>query len=45
MDPTSTTTAQDFSFIHLVLHADPVVQVVIVILGIASLWTWALIID
>jgi TolQ protein len=45
MDTTSDTTAhQDFSFLSLIQHADPVVQAVILGLFICSIASWAIII-
>ncbi|MDB5429667.1 MAG: Protein TolQ [Caulobacter sp.] len=43
--PAQTITADSFNFINLFLHADWVVQGVIIFLGLASLWSWAVIID
>ena len=37
--------AKDFSFIALFLMADPVVKAVMLILVLASIWSWAIIID
>jgi biopolymer transport protein TolQ len=38
-------TPESFNFIHLFLQADIVVKGVIVFLGLASLWSWAVIVD
>src|SRR3569623_1676450 len=38
-------TADSFSFVHLFTQADWVVKGVIVFLGLASLWSWAVIVD
>jgi biopolymer transport protein TolQ len=45
MDPTSTITPESFNLIHLFMHADWVVRGVMLGLGSASLWSWAVIID
>jgi biopolymer transport protein TolQ len=45
MDPTATLTADSFSPIHLFLHADWVVKGVLTGLVLASLWSWAVILD
>jgi biopolymer transport protein TolQ len=45
MDPSSTITPESFSLIHLFLHADWVVKGVLLGLGLASVWSWAVIID
>jgi biopolymer transport protein TolQ len=45
MDPAATITPESFSAIHLFLHADWVVKAVLLGLGFASLWSWAVIID
>ena len=45
MDPTGTVTPESFSLIHLFLHADWVLKGVLLGLGLASLWSWAVIID
>lgn len=38
-------TSSEFSFVSLFLRADPVVKMVMGILAIASVWSWAVIID
>jgi biopolymer transport protein TolQ len=45
MDPTGALTPESFSAIHLFMHADWVVRGVLVGLAVASLWSWAVIID
>jgi biopolymer transport protein TolQ len=45
MDPVTTVTPESFSPIHLFLHADWVVKGVLVGLVLASLWSWAVILD
>jgi biopolymer transport protein TolQ len=45
MDPASTITPESFSLINLFLRADWVVKGVLLGLGLASLWSWAVIID
>lgn len=46
MDPNvPAMTAESFSFINLFLRADWVVKVVMIGLGLASLWSWSVIID
>jgi len=45
MDSAAALTADSFSPIHLFLHADWVVKGVLVALLLASLWSWAVIID
>jgi biopolymer transport protein TolQ len=45
MDPAATITPESFSLIHLFLRADWVVKAVLLGLGFASLWSWAVIID
>jgi biopolymer transport protein TolQ len=45
MDPAGAITPESFSLIHLFLQADWVVKGVLVGLGLASLWSWAVIID
>ena len=45
MDAASTITPESFSLIHLFLRADWVVKGVLVGLALASLWSWAVIID
>jgi len=45
MDSAATLTADSFSPIHLFLHADWVVKGVLTALLLASLWSWAVIID
>ena len=45
MDPTGAVTPENFSAIHLFLHADWVVKGVLTGLAFASLWSWAVIID
>ncbi len=45
MDPASTITPASFSLVHLFMQADWVVKGVLVGLGLASLWSWAVIID
>ena len=45
MDPTGAVSPASFDIVHLFLHADWVVRGVMIILGLASLWSWAVIID
>ncbi|HEX7760831.1 MAG TPA: protein TolQ [Caulobacteraceae bacterium] len=45
MDPNGTISPDHFSPFYVVLHANIVVQVVLAGLAIASLWSWAVIID
>ena len=45
MDPSGAVTPENFSAIHLFLHADWVVKGVLIGLACASLWSWAVIID
>jgi biopolymer transport protein TolQ len=45
MDPAATITPESFNLIHLFLRADWVVRGVMLGLGSASLWSWAVIID
>ncbi len=47
MDPTalSDVVSQDFSLMALFLRADPIVKAVMVILAVASVWSWAVAID
>ncbi len=45
MDPTAAVTPESFNLIHLFMHADWVVRGVMLGLGSASLWSWAVIID
>ncbi|MGI9169058.1 MAG: protein TolQ [Caulobacteraceae bacterium] len=45
MDPATTITPESFSLVHLFLRADWVVKGVLLGLGFASLWSWAVIID
>jgi biopolymer transport protein TolQ len=45
MDPAATITPESFSPLHLFLHADWVVKGVLMGLLLASLWSWAVIID
>ncbi|MEP6968463.1 MAG: protein TolQ [Pseudomonadota bacterium] len=45
MDPAATLTPESFSLVHLFLRADWVVKGVLLGLGFASLWSWAVIID
>jgi len=45
MDPATTITPESFSLVHLFLRADWVVKGVLVGLALASLWSWAVIID
>jgi biopolymer transport protein TolQ len=45
MDPASTITPESFSLIHLFVQADWVVKGVLLGLGLASIWSWAVIID
>jgi biopolymer transport protein TolQ len=42
---TGASVAHDLSFIGMFLHADPVVQVVMGLLLVASFWAWAIIFD
>ena len=45
MDPTGAVSPASFDVVHLFLHADWVVRGVMVVLALASLWSWAVIID
>jgi biopolymer transport protein TolQ len=45
MDPSTTITPESFSLVNLFLRADWVVKGVLLGLGMASLWSWAVIID
>ena len=45
MDPGGTISPETFSLVHQFLHADWVVKGVLLALGLASLWSWAVIID
>ena len=45
MDPNAAITPETFNIVHLFLAADWVVKVVMIGLGLASLWSWAVIID
>jgi biopolymer transport protein TolQ len=45
MDPSTTITPESFSLINLFMRADWVVKGVLLGLGMASLWSWAVIID
>jgi biopolymer transport protein TolQ len=45
MDPAATITPETFNLVHLFLRADWVVRGVMLGLGFASLWSWAVIID
>ncbi|HUO12847.1 MAG TPA: protein TolQ [Caulobacteraceae bacterium] len=45
MDPTAAITPETFNIVHLFMAADWVVKVVMLGLGAASLWSWAVIID
>ena len=45
MDPTGAVSPASFDIVHLFLHADWVVRGVMVVLALASLWSWAVIID
>jgi biopolymer transport protein TolQ len=45
MDPNAAITPESFSIVHLFLAADWVVRAVLIGLGLASLWSWAVIID
>ncbi len=45
MNPTGVLTPESFSLIHLFLTADWVVKCVLLGLGVASLWSWSVIID
>ena len=45
MDSAGAVTPESFSAIHLFLHADWVVRAVLAALALASLWSWAVIID
>ena len=44
MDPNAAITPETFNIVHLFLAADWVVKVVMIGLGLASLWSWAVII-
>ncbi len=45
MDPNAAITPATFNIVHLFLAADWVVKLVMIGLGLASLWSWAVIID
>ena len=45
MDPAATITPESFNLVHLFMRADWVVRAVMLGLGFASLWSWAVIID
>jgi len=45
MDPTGAVSPASFDILHLFLQADWVVRGVMIILAVASLWSWAVIID
>ncbi len=45
MDPNAAITPETFNIVHQFLAADWVVKVVMIGLGLASLWSWAVIID
>jgi biopolymer transport protein TolQ len=45
MDPNAAITPETFNIVHLFLAADWVVKAVMIGLGLASLWSWAVIID
>jgi biopolymer transport protein TolQ len=45
MDPNAAITPESFNIIHLFAEADWVVKLVMIGLGLASLWSWAVIID
>ena len=45
MDPNAAASAASFDIVHIFLHADWVVRVVMLALALASLWSWAVIID
>ena len=45
MDPNAAITPETFNIVHLFLAADWVVKGVMIGLGLASLWSWAVIID
>jgi biopolymer transport protein TolQ len=45
MDPNAAITPETFNIVHLFLAADWVVKLVMIGLGLASLWSWAVIID
>ena len=45
MDPTGAVSPASFDVVHLFLHADWVVRGVMIVLALASLWSWAVIID
>ena len=45
MDPNAAITPETFNIVHLFMAADWVVKVVMIGLGLASLWSWAVIID
>ena len=44
MDPTAVS-PESFNFVSLFLHADWVVKLVMIGLGVASLWSWSIILD
>jgi biopolymer transport protein TolQ len=45
MEPSATVTPETFNVVHLFLEADWVVKAVLIGLALASLWSWAVIID
>jgi len=45
MDPAAPITPETFSVVHLFMSADWVVKLVLTFLALASLWSWAVIID
>ena len=45
MDSAAPITPESFTIVHLFMHADWVVQVVLSVLALASLWSWAVILD
>ena len=45
MDPNAAITPETFNIVHLFMAADWVVKLVLLFLGAASLWSWAVIID
>ena len=45
MDPTGAASAASFDIVHIFMHADWVVRGVMVALALASLWSWAVILE
>jgi biopolymer transport protein TolQ len=45
MNPAAAVSPQNFDLIHVFLHADWIVKLVMIGLGLASLWSWSIILD